>query len=103
MLDALIWESGYFNQDIDYALFNLENDLKKMVALSAGNEITMDDFTDSISDNLEHNTFKMIDAISQSRKQEAFRLLHGLDHSDVFFVFIENVTYLVKELSSFFR
>jgi DNA polymerase III, delta subunit len=78
VLDALIWESGYFNQDIDYALFNLENDLKKMVALSAGNEITMDDFTDSISDNLEHNTFKMIDAISQSRKQEAFRLLHDL-------------------------
>ncbi len=78
VINALIWESGYFNREIDYALFNLENDIKKMIAVSAGDEITMEDAADSISSNLEHNIFKMIDAVSQSRKQEAFRLLKDL-------------------------
>lgn len=77
-LDTLISSSGYYNKDIDYALYNLENDVKKIVALTEGDEITENDVINGISDNIEHAVFKMLDAISQNRKDTAFRLLNDM-------------------------
>lgn len=82
-MDLLINNSGYFNNDIDYALYNLENDVMKIIALSAGTEVTEKDVLDGISDNLESGVFKMLDAISENRKDNAFRLLNDLLRSGV--------------------
>ena len=77
IITTLINESGYLNKDIDYNLYNLQGDLKKIIALS-GDEITLDDIRSGISDNLEHGVFTLLDAISGNRKDKAFDLLHQL-------------------------
>ena len=77
-VDTLISNSGYFNKDINYALYNLENDLSKMIALSEGDEITEQAVISGLSDNLENNVFKMLDAVSSNRKENAFRILDDI-------------------------
>ena len=82
-------ESGYGNKAIEYSLYNLENDLKKIIAHSGNSsEITAADVSDIIAANPENNVFAMLDAIGRNRKDEAFRLLHNLPvsytHLDVY-------------------
>ena len=72
-------ESGYGNKAVDYGLYNLENDLRKIIAHSGkAVEITVDDVRGIISVSPENNVFAMLDAIGRNRKDEAFRLLHNL-------------------------
>lgn len=78
VIDMLIEDSGYGNKEIDYNLYNLENDIKKVIAHSSGDEILSSDVALTISTNLETNVFAMLDAISRNRKDEAYRLLHNL-------------------------
>ena len=77
IISTLINECGYLNKDIDYNLYNLQGDIKKIIALS-DDEITLDDVRSGISDNLEHGVFTLLDAISGNRKDKAFDLLHQL-------------------------
>lgn len=78
VIDLLIQDSGYGNKDIEYNLYNLENDIKKIIAHSNGDEILSSDVALTISTNLETNVFAMLDAVSRNRKDEAYRLLHNL-------------------------
>lgn len=78
VIDMLIQDSGYGNKEIDYNLYNLENDIRKIIAHSNGDEIVSSDVALTISTNLETNVFAMLDAISRNRKDEAYRLLHNL-------------------------
>lgn len=78
VIDMMIRDSGYLNKDMDYGLYNLDNDIKKMIAHSDGVRITSDDVATAVSDNLETNVFAMIDAVSRNRKDEAYRLLNNL-------------------------
>ncbi|MCI8647870.1 MAG: DNA polymerase III subunit delta [Firmicutes bacterium] len=78
VVNLLIEDSGYGNKEIDYNLYNLENDIKKVIAHSTGNEIVASDVAETVSSNLETNVFAMLDAISRNRKDEAYRLLHNL-------------------------
>lgn len=77
-MSALIIQSGYDNKDIDYALFNLQNDIKKIIALSDGDTVTEEDVIRGVSENLEHGVFKMMNAVSAGNKAEAFRLLKDI-------------------------
>ncbi|MFR2563466.1 MAG: DNA polymerase III subunit delta [Anaerovoracaceae bacterium] len=76
--DTIINASGYGNKAIEYNLYNLENDLKKIIAHSCGGEITDADVMSVLSVSPENNVFAMLDAIGRNRKDEAFRLLHNL-------------------------
>lgn len=78
MITTLINESGYMNKDIDYTLYNLDGDIKKIIALSEGDEITLNNIRAGISDNLEHGVFALMDAISSNKKDKAFDLLNQL-------------------------
>ena len=78
VVDLLIQDSGYGNKEIDYNLYNLENDIKKVIAHSSGDEILSSDVALTISTNPETNVFAMLDAISRNRKDEAYRLLYNL-------------------------
>lgn len=77
-VDILVSESGYFNKNINYALYNLESDLSKIIALTDGEEITEKALLDGLSDNLENGVFKMLDSISQNNKEMAFKLLDDI-------------------------
>ncbi|MDO5414580.1 MAG: DNA polymerase III subunit delta [Bacillota bacterium] len=77
VIRMIVSESGYGNKAIDYSLYNLENDLKKIIAHSDG-QITPEDVKEVLASNPENNVFAMLDAIGRNRKDEAFRLLHNL-------------------------
>ena len=77
-VSLLIANCGYMNKEIDYALYNLENDIRKMVAYSGSEVITEEDVLAGLSDNIEHNVFKMLDAISDKKKDVAFAMLHDM-------------------------
>lgn len=79
VINMIISESGYGNKAIDYSLYNLENDLRKIIAhTGVSGEITVADVSDVLATNPENNVFAMLDAIGRNRKDEAFRLLHNL-------------------------
>lgn len=79
VINMIISESGYGNKAIDYSLYNLENDLRKIIAHTGFNqEITAADVAGVITSNPENDVFAMLDAIGKNRKDEAFRLLHNL-------------------------
>ena len=79
VINLIMSERGYRNKAIEYSLYNLENDLKKIIAHSGNSsEITAADVSDIIAANPENNVFAMLDAIGRNRKDEAFRLLHNL-------------------------
>ena len=87
LADFIAKETGYLNDSVDYGLYNLNNDLKKIIAYAEpGKEITKADVFSVITVNPENDVFAMIDAVGKGRKDEAFRLLHNLiaDGNDIF-------------------
>ena len=66
----LISNCGYMNKEIDYALYNLENDIRKMIAYSGSDVITEEDVMAGLSDNIEHNVFKMLHEMILSGSNE---------------------------------
>ncbi len=78
VIRQIIETSGYFDKQTDYTLYNLDNDIKKLIAVSDGDEISMADVARGLSGNTEVYVFNMIDALSRNRKDEALLLLHRL-------------------------
>lgn len=82
ILKTIIAESGYYNDDIDYNLYNLVGDIKKIIALTKIKgenwEVTVETVRSALSDNIEHGIFKVIDAISNKRKDMGLDLLNQL-------------------------
>ncbi len=72
MVRAIIEKSGYYNKDSEYDLFALENDLKKIVAHSSGQEILLSDVKASVEGDAQSNVFEMVEAASRGRKEEAY-------------------------------
>lgn len=79
VVEGIIRECGYDNKNIDYGLYELDNDLKKVIAHSGTRrEVTRDDIAGVITANPENDVFGMIDAIADQRKDRAMKLLHNL-------------------------
>ncbi len=74
----MIEESGYLDRQSNYSLYNFENDIKKLIALSEDNIITAELVEAGLTKNTEAYVFDMIDAISSGEKGEAIHLLHSL-------------------------
>lgn len=77
-VNFFINESGYYNKDMDYSLYNLKNDIEKIANYADDEIITEDDIRECISESLEKGVFKLIDAVSNNQKEEAFKLLHEI-------------------------
>ncbi len=67
--------SGYGDKDSDYDLYNLENDLKKVIALSAGKEITRQELFKIYSPPPQTNAFTLLDSAFSGNKEAAYRIL----------------------------
>ena len=75
----IIRETDYESRDNDYGLYELGNDLRKIIAYSGdAPEITPDMVSAVLGTSPEKNVFRMIDAMVAGRKDEAFMLLHYL-------------------------
>lgn len=80
--DEIIRLSGYADRDSSYTLLNLENDINKVIALSKTENISSADVASAISGNRENDVFKMLDAITTGRKDDAYRLMFNSLASD---------------------
>ena len=79
LIEGILRYCGYGNKNIDYGLYDLENDLKKIIAhCGANQEITSDDVVGVMTSNPENNIFGMMDAIGRNHKDKALQLLHNL-------------------------
>ena len=68
---------GYGDPERNYTLFNLENDLKKVLAGSEKQVLRLDDFMDGSSAQAEVNAFKILDCAFSNKKGEAYTILHN--------------------------
>ena len=68
---------GYADPERNYNLNNLENDLKKIIALSENEFITLDEMMEVSSAQGELNAFKLLDSALSGRKNDAFNILNS--------------------------
>ena len=79
LVSSIIRDTDYENRYTDYGLYELDNDLKKIVAYCGEKpEITQQDVSEILGTNPEKNVFRMVEALAANRKDEALRLLHYL-------------------------
>lgn len=81
MLSLLIETTGYRNRESEYRLFNFENDIAKIIALSDGISIVESDITQTVNGDMDKFVFDMLDGISNGQKDKAFSILYNMIHS----------------------
>jgi len=79
LASVIIRETDYESKSNDYGLYELNNDLRKIIAYCGdAPEITPDAAMAVLGTSPEKDVFRMIDAMVTNRKDDAFRLLHYL-------------------------
>lgn len=78
LIRFLIDETGYFNKETDYRIFNLENDIKKLIAHSDGGVLSREDITECLNGDMDTFIFNFLDAAANRRRDTAFTLLHNM-------------------------
>ncbi len=88
LLRYLIDETGYFNKETEYRIFNLENDIKKIIDHSDGQQICREDISETLNGDMDTFVFNFLDAAANKKKEAAFLLMHNILNagSDVFAV-----------------
>ena len=76
-MNILIQETGYFNKESDYRLYNFDNDLRKLISLSEGGRIRTEDIRAAIAGDRDTFIFDLLDGISGNDKRAAFRILEN--------------------------
>lgn len=86
VVKTIIDQSGYFNKETEYRIFNLVNDIQKMIAYSGGQPVTEDDVSQVLNGDMDKFIFNLLDAVSARQKEKAFGLLYNILQSgrDVF-------------------
>lgn len=78
LIRRLIAQSGYLDKDVDYTLYHLENDIRKILFHAGDSDVTEEDIELCLSATLEQGVFQLLDAIAANRKGEALHRLHDL-------------------------
>jgi len=68
---------GYGDEERNYTLFNLENDLKKAFSMFDKEYLTLDDLMEAASGQAEQNAFKLLDSAFSGNKAAAFSILNS--------------------------
>jgi len=77
-INTLVELTGYLDKDSDYTLMQINNDIRKTIAHSNGNEVGKSDVTAVVSATLNTIVFALSDAVSRRKIGEAFMILHDL-------------------------
>lgn len=83
VLRYLIDETGYFNRESEYRIFNLENDIKKIIAHSDGQEVRPEDISSALNGDMDTFVFNFLDAAAGKKKDVAFTLMHNMMNTGV--------------------
>ena len=86
LVKTIIDQSGYFNKETEYRIFNLVNDIQKMIAYSGGGAVTEEAVSQVLNGDMDTFIFNLLDAVSARQKEKAFSLLYNILQSgrDVF-------------------
>ena len=74
IIKALTDASGYLNDNTDYDLFRMVNDIKKIAIFAGENAPSVRDVEELVSASLDSFIFHLTDALSSGRKNEAYRI-----------------------------
>ena len=77
-LALFISESGYNSKNEDVSLLDLKTEMDKIAAHAKGKKILREDISSSITENIDTNIFKFLDAMMGRRSEEALKELHNL-------------------------
>ena len=77
-LALFISESGYNSKNEDVSLLDLKTEMDKIAAHVKGKKILREDISSSITENIDTNIFKFLDAMMGRRSKEALKELHNL-------------------------
>lgn len=70
--------TGYTDKDSTYTLYNMVNDLNKVIAISQKEALTLDDFEESVTGNADTDAFALLDAAFGGDKGKALILLKNI-------------------------
>ena len=77
-LALFISESGYNSKNEDVSLLDLKTEMDKIAAHAKDKKILREDISSSITENIDTNIFKFLDAMMGRRIEEALKELHNL-------------------------
>ncbi len=77
-LRRLVDHCGYFNKESDYHIFDLYNDIQKVIDYSDGRQVTDEDVTAMMGADIETYMFDFVDAVSEKRTERAFYLMQNM-------------------------
>lgn len=77
-LAHFISESGYNSKNEDVSLLDLKTEMDKIAAHAKDKKILREDISSSITENIDTNIFKFLDAMMGRRSEEALKELHNL-------------------------
>lgn len=77
-LALFISESGYNSKNEDVSLLDLKTEMDKISAHAKGKKILREDISSSITENIDTNIFKFLDAMMGRRREESLKELHNL-------------------------
>lgn len=70
--------SGYNHKETEYNIWNLDNDIKKIIALCNGEKVKDEDIYMGVQGDLDTFVFNFIDGITTGKKDKAFSLLENI-------------------------
>lgn len=104
-LSYLVSKSSYNSRNIDMTLYDLKNELDKLISLSKDNVVKKSTIDGSVTENADSNIFSFLDALSGKDTETAlieYKNLHLLNEPTqrILFMFIRQVRNLIsyKEL-----
>ena len=74
---------GYGDPEKSYTLHYLENDLKKALARTDAQVLTLDDLMDSAAPQADQNAFRLLDSAFSGSKSDAYSILHSTIESEI--------------------
>ena len=77
-LNHLVNRCGYSNKDSKYHLFDLYNDIQKVIDYGDGKKVTDEDVIVMMGADLETYMFDFVDAVSEKRTERAFYLMQNM-------------------------
>lgn len=77
-LALFISESGYNSKNEDVSLLDLKTEMDKIAAHAKDKRILREDISSLITENIDTNIFKFLDAMMGRRSEEALKELHNL-------------------------
>ncbi len=80
-LELMVELSGYYNKESQYRLYNLQNDIEKIIAHSGDEAITEKDIKASMNGDLDSYVFDFIEALSTNQKDRTYNLMNNLLNS----------------------